>query len=53
VKSERLIGSISLSRLPSPLTVAFVNELVYAARGAWNVSSVGDHIQAKVELPCG
>jgi hypothetical protein len=53
VKSERLIGSISLSRLPSPLTVAFVNELVYTARGAWSVSSVGDHIQAKVELPCG
>jgi hypothetical protein len=52
MKSHRLIGSINLSRLPSPLTVAFVNELVYAARGVWSVSSVGDSIQAKVELPC-
>jgi two-component sensor histidine kinase len=44
--------SVSLSRLPGPLTTAFVDELVYAARGHWLARPGEVGVRFRLELPC-
>ncbi len=44
--------SVSLSRLPGPLATAFVDELVYAARGHWVARPSDDGVRFRLELPC-
>ncbi len=52
IRRERLLISVQLERLPSPLTVAFVDELVYAANGAWSFNTDNADVTAKLDLPC-
>jgi signal transduction histidine kinase len=52
LRNGAALVNVSLSRLPGPLATAFVEELVYAARGHWVARAREGGIQFRLELPC-